>query len=93
LLKYKIEVEILEIQDWNENGGSSDDSGDLPDRVLSDSDDEDDYPGFHQASRSGPWPGRTVFRQPGFGDVPGPSGAAGDLGRRPRLMPRHLCLQ
>jgi len=64
VLRYKVEVKILEIQDWNDYG-SSDDSGSLPDRVLTDSHDEDDYPGFHQRSRSGPWPRRTVFRTPG----------------------------
>ena len=65
LLNYKIEIEILEIQDWNDYG-SSDVSGTLPDRALSDSDDEDEYPGIHQNSRSGPWPRRTVFRVPGY---------------------------
>ena len=47
LLRYKVEIEILEIHDWNDSG-SSDDSGTLLDCTLSDSDDEDDYPGFHQ---------------------------------------------
>ncbi|KAG2601584.1 hypothetical protein PVAP13_5KG602400 [Panicum virgatum] len=61
LLRYKVEIEILEIHDWNDYSGSSDDSGNLPDRLLSDSEDEDDYPGFHQASRSHPWPRRKVF--------------------------------
>ena len=46
LLRYKVQIEILEIQDLNDSG-SSDDFGDLPERLLSDSDDEDDYPGFH----------------------------------------------
>jgi hypothetical protein len=53
LLTYRVEIEILEIQDWNESG-SSEDSGDLPDWVLSDSDDEDDYPSFHQISPFSP---------------------------------------
>lgn len=68
LLCYKVEIEILEIQDWNDRN-SSDDSGTLPDRVLSNSDSDEDYPGFHQPSRSGPWPRRTVFRTPGYGDA------------------------
>lgn len=76
VLRYKVDVEILEIQDWNDNG-SSNDSGSLPDRALTDSDDEDDYPGFHQRSRSGPWPRRMVFHTPGPGTGAGTSGIGG----------------
>ena len=78
LLRYKVEIEILEIQDWNDSD-SSDGSDMLPDHVLSDSDDDDDYPGFDQRSRgrSGPWPRWTVFRTPGYGDVGGSSGPSG----------------
>ncbi|RLN18922.1 hypothetical protein C2845_PM02G17040 [Panicum miliaceum] len=72
LLRYKIEIEILEIQDSNDSC-SSDDSGTLPDHALTDSDDEDDYPRIHQNSRSHPLLRRTVFRTPGFGDGPGNS--------------------
>ena len=68
LLRYRVEVEILEIHDWNDSS-SSDDSGDLPDRILSDSIDDDEYPGFHQAYHSRPLPRRTVFRNPGYGNV------------------------
>jgi len=68
LLRYRVEVEILEIHDWNDSS-SSDDSGDLPDRILSDSFDDDEYPGFHQAYHSRPLPRRTVFRNPGYGNV------------------------
>ena len=60
LLRYKIEIEVLEIHDWNDSS-SSDDSGNLHDRVLSDYDDEDDYPGFHQASHSHPRLRQTVI--------------------------------
>jgi len=67
LLRYKVQIEILEVQDWNDSS-SSDDSDTLPDRVLTDSDDDEDYPGFPQPSRSRPLPRRTVFRTPGFGD-------------------------
>ncbi|KAG2547535.1 hypothetical protein PVAP13_9KG094700 [Panicum virgatum] len=70
LLRYKAEIEILEFQDWNDSG-SSDDSGTLPDRVLTDSDSDEDYPGFTQHMRSRPFPRRTVFRTPGFGDGAG----------------------
>ena len=71
-------MEILEIQDWNDSD-SSDDSGTLPDRVLSDSDDEEDYPGFNSRSRSHyrAWLRRTVFRTPGYCD--GPSSSAGGV--------------
>ena len=55
LLRYKVEIEILEFQDWNDSG-SSDDSGTLPDRVLTDSDSDEDYPGFTQHMRSRPFP-------------------------------------
>ena len=57
---------------------SSDDSGTPPDRVLTDSDEDDDYPGFHQRSRSGPWPRKTVFRAPGYGGREGSSGRGPD---------------
>ncbi|KAG2559162.1 hypothetical protein PVAP13_8NG313968 [Panicum virgatum] len=78
LLRYKVEIEILEIQDWNDSD-SSDDSDLPPDRVLSNSDDDDYYSGFdqHSRGRSGPWPRRTVFRTPGYGDVGGSSGPSG----------------
>jgi len=78
LLRYKVEIEILEIQDWTDSD-SFDGTDMLPDRVLSDSDDDDDYPGFdqHSRGRSGPWPRRTVFRTPGYGDVGGSSGPSG----------------
>jgi hypothetical protein len=71
LLRYKVEIEILEFQVWNDSG-SSVDSGTLPDRVLSDSDSDEDYPGFTQHMRSHPFPRRTIFRTTGFG-----RGAAG----------------
>ncbi|KAG2633217.1 hypothetical protein PVAP13_2NG259903 [Panicum virgatum] len=74
VLRYKVENEILEIQDWNVNS-SSDGNGTLPERALTDTDSEDEYPGFRQSSRYGPGPRRTVFRTPGFGD---PSGASAD---------------
>ncbi|RLN29160.1 hypothetical protein C2845_PM05G21650 [Panicum miliaceum] len=64
VLRYEVGIEILEIQDFTED--SSDDSDDWPDRHLSDSD-EEDYPGFHQRSRSQPYPRRTISRHPGFG--------------------------
>lgn len=78
LLRYKVEIEILEIQDWTDSD-SFDGTDMLPDRVLSDSDDDDDYPGFdqHSRGRSGPWPRRTVFRTPGYGDIGGSSGPSG----------------
>ena len=57
---------------------SSDDSGTPPDRVLTDSDEDDDYPGFHQRSRSGPWSQKTVFRAPGYGGREGSSGRGPD---------------
>jgi hypothetical protein len=71
LLCYKVEIEILEFQVWNDSG-SSVDSGTLPDRVLSDFDFDEDYPGFTQHMRSHPFPRRTIFRTTGFG-----RGAAG----------------
>ena len=77
LLRYKIEIEILEIHDWNDSS-SSDDSGNLHDRVLSDYDDEDDYPGFHQASRSHPRPRQPVFRTPGYGSGSAAAGGSGE---------------
>ncbi|KAG2556277.1 hypothetical protein PVAP13_8NG073600 [Panicum virgatum] len=89
MLRYKVEIEILEIHDWNDDG-SSDDSGTLPDRVLSDSDVEDDYPGFHQRSRSGPWPRRTVFRSPGYGDGVNQNTVDGDA--TADGAPEHLML-
>jgi hypothetical protein len=70
LLRYKTEIEILEIQDWNDSG-SSDDSGTLPAHVRTDSDDEDHYPGIHQNSHSHPLPWQTIFWTPWFGDGPG----------------------
>ena len=77
LLRYKVDIEILEIHDWNDSGSS--DGGDtLPDRVLSDSDSDEDYPGVAPNLRSRPWPRRTIFRTPGYGD--GPSGAGADAG-------------
>ncbi|KAG2649712.1 uncharacterized protein LOC120655195 [Panicum virgatum] len=84
------ELPLLRCKDWNDNS-SSDGTGTLPDRVLTDTDSEDEYPGFHQSSRSGPWPRRTVFRTPGFGDPRGVSAGnegtnsgapAGDCARR-----------
>ncbi|KAG2557094.1 hypothetical protein PVAP13_8NG182104 [Panicum virgatum] len=66
-LRYNVEIEILEIHDWNDSG-SSDGGGTLPDRVLSDSDSDEDYPGFDLNLRSHPWPRRTVFRTLGYGD-------------------------
>lgn len=77
MLLYKIEIEILEIHDWNDSS-SSDDSGNLPDCVLSDYDDEDDYPGFHQASRSHPRPRQPVFRTPGYGSGSAAAGGSGE---------------
>ncbi|KAG2535761.1 uncharacterized protein LOC120692501 isoform X1 [Panicum virgatum] len=68
LLHYKVEIEILEVQDWDDNG-SSGGSGTLPS--------DEDYPGFHQSSRSGPWPRRTVFRTPGFGNSSNASAGTG----------------
>ena len=53
LLRYKVEIEILEFQDWNDFGSSVDFST-LPDRVLSDSDSDEDFPGFTQHKRSRP---------------------------------------
>ncbi|KAG2619262.1 hypothetical protein PVAP13_3NG140894 [Panicum virgatum] len=82
LLCYKVEIEILEIHDWNESD-SSDDHGTLPDRAIADSDSDEDYPGLTQHLHSGPWPRRAVFRTPGYGDVgcntsdAGGSGAGG----------------
>ena len=77
MLLYKIEIEILEIHDWNDSS-SSDDSGNLPDRVLSDYDDEDDYPGFHQASHSHPRLRQTVFWTPGYGSASAGAGGSGE---------------
>jgi len=78
LLRYKVEIEILEIQDWT-NSDSNAGTDLLPDRVFSDSDDDDDHPGFDQHSHghSGSWPRRTVFRNSGYGDVGGSSGPSG----------------
>ena len=84
VLRYKVEIEILEIQDWNVNS-SSDGNGTLPERALTDTDSEDDYPGFRQSSRSGPGPRRTVGVPSGASaDNEGTnSGApAGDCARR-----------
>ncbi|KAG2570429.1 hypothetical protein PVAP13_7KG021218 [Panicum virgatum] len=56
-LWYRVNVRIVEIQDWNVYSDSSDD-GTPPDNFDSD---EDEYPGFEQWSRSNPWPKRTRF--------------------------------
>jgi hypothetical protein len=46
LLRHRVEVEILEIQDWmGHSSDSSDGPYDLPDRLDSESDDEDEHPG------------------------------------------------
>ncbi|RLM84911.1 hypothetical protein C2845_PM04G26310 [Panicum miliaceum] len=63
LLCYRIEIEILEIQDWRERSDGSSDPSVLPDRWRSDDDDEEDYPGYNDKSRSSPWPRKTVFRR------------------------------
>jgi len=76
LLRYNVEIEILEIQDWN-GSGSSNGSGPLPDRVFSDSDSDEDYPDFDLNPRYRPWPRRTVFRSPGYGDGTGNSDGGG----------------
>jgi len=44
MLKYKVEVEILEIQDWTCSSGS--DMPYPPDQWGSDSEEEDDMPSF-----------------------------------------------
>ena len=77
MLLYKIEIEILEIHDWNDSS-SSDDSGNLPECVLSDYDDEDDYPGFHQASRSHPRTRQPVSWTPGYGSGSAAAGGSGE---------------
>ncbi|CAN6234632.1 unnamed protein product [Urochloa humidicola] len=56
VMRYRVLLRVREIQDWNEE--SSDD--DTPPNSWDSSDDED-YPGFHQGSRSFPWPKRTGF--------------------------------
>lgn len=61
LLRYRVEVEILEIQDWRELSDDSDGPMDYPDRL--DYSDDDDYPGFNDNLRSSPWPRKTVFRR------------------------------
>jgi len=61
MLKYRVEIEILEFQDWNTD---SDDSFEphWPDRWWSESEDEDDIPGIRDLFRSSPWPRESVFR-------------------------------
>ena len=46
----------------NPASDSSDGPHVIPDRLDSDSDDEDEHPGVRNYSRSHPWPRRTVFR-------------------------------
>lgn len=76
LLRYRVEIEILEIHDWNDSG-SSDDGGTLPDRVISDSDSDEDYQGLTQHLLPRLWPRRTVFRTPGYGDGAGDTSGGG----------------
>jgi len=56
-LWYRVQIRIVEIQDWNLSSDSLDD-GTPPDNFDSD---EDEYPGFEQRCRSKPWPKRTRF--------------------------------
>ena len=74
LLKHRVEVEILEIQDWQ---GYSDDSDDpyWPDPIGSNSDDDDDCPGFRDRSNTPPWPRQSVFRRLGYRGSSASSGA------------------
>ena len=64
MLKYRVEIEILECEDWNTD---SDDSFEphWSDRWWSESEDEDDIPGIRDLSRSSPWPRESVFRRLG----------------------------
>ncbi|KAG2569883.1 hypothetical protein PVAP13_7NG446101 [Panicum virgatum] len=76
LLRHRVEIEILEIQDWNDDSDSSVSPYDIPDRLNSDSNEEDVHPGVRRSSRSCSCPRRTVFRKL---DDPGslPVGAGG----------------
>jgi len=56
-LWYRVDIRIVEVQDWNWPSDSSDDGTPL-DNFDSD---EDEYPGFEQRCRSKPWPKRTRF--------------------------------
>ncbi|KAG2551549.1 hypothetical protein PVAP13_9KG377132 [Panicum virgatum] len=56
-LWYRVQIRIVEIQDWNLSSDSLDD-GTPPDNFDSD---EDEYPGFEQRCRSKPWPKITRF--------------------------------
>ena len=74
LLKYRVEIEILEFQDWNTDSEDSFEPH-WPDRWWSESEDEDDIPGLRDLSRSSPWPRESVFRRLGSR---GSSGSSGD---------------
>jgi hypothetical protein len=65
LLNYRVEVEILEIQDWRGDSEESDDPYGWPDCWWSESEDEDEHPGFRDPSSSPPLPRKTVFRRLG----------------------------
>ncbi|KAG2632020.1 hypothetical protein PVAP13_2NG150358 [Panicum virgatum] len=80
LLRYRVEIEILEIQDWQDYSDDSDDPY-WPDPIGSNSDD-DDCPGFRDRFDSPPWPRQSVFRRLGDRSSSPSSGAEAVDGSR-----------